>query len=216
MQKENSSGFTLVELLVVIAIIAILMGILMPILGKVRESGNRTVCLANLHQIHLGLTTYADDNDGALPSRLEKSGKKIWCNWLGSEWNPYGLGRLIKSGNIKNPQVFYCPSNRICRYKEQYWFDIKGSQTWMTYRYRNNNWAGHPPRWDEIYVPEKITDRGIYAIVADDPYLDWVKHAHKTGYNVLYLAGDAHWVDDRENKIDGDLYEAWKLFDEKN
>lgn len=120
MQKENSSGFTLIELLVVIAIIAILMGILMPILGKVRESGNRTVCLANLHQIHLALSTYADDNDGALPSRLEKSEKKIWCNWLGSEWNPYGLGRLIKSGNIKDPKVFYCPSNRICRYKEQH------------------------------------------------------------------------------------------------
>jgi prepilin-type N-terminal cleavage/methylation domain-containing protein len=211
--KDKKSGFTLIELLVVIGIIAILFGILMPALQQARERGRRTVCLNNLHQIHLVMTMYADDNEGKLPTRLEKSGNKIWGNWLGSSWNPYGLGHLIDEGYATDPRIFYCPSNVMCRFKEQYWFHINGSVSWMTYRYRNNNWKGHPVKWSEIYVPEEIADKGKWAIVADDPYRDWQKMAHKTGYNVLYLDSSARWVSDLEDKIDGDLYRAWQYFD---
>ena len=207
-------GFTLIELLVVIAVIALLMSILVPALSKARQLALRTKCLTQLCQIHLGIMIYANANDNELPTRLEKSGNQIWCNWLGSSWNPYGLGHLISGNHIKDPRIFYCPANTICRFKEQYWFDIKGAESWMTYRYRNNNAAGHPPHWADTYVPKKATEKKPLAIVADDPYLDWVQYAHRIGYNVVYLDGSAHWVDDRENTIDGDLFEAWKYFDE--
>jgi prepilin-type N-terminal cleavage/methylation domain-containing protein/prepilin-type processing-associated H-X9-DG protein len=211
--KDKKSGFTLIELLVVIGIIALLLAILLPALQEARERGRRTVCLSNLHQIHLAMTMYADDNEGKLPTRLEKSGNKIWGNWLGSSWNPYGLGHLIDEGYATDPRIFYCPSNVMCRFKEQYWFQINGSTSWMTYRYRNNNWQGHPVKWSEIYVPEEISDKGRWAIVADDPYRDWQKMAHNTGYNVLYLDGSALWINDQDDKIDGDLYRAWQFFD---
>ncbi|HUV63653.1 MAG TPA: prepilin-type N-terminal cleavage/methylation domain-containing protein, partial [Sedimentisphaerales bacterium] len=64
--SRRLTGFTLIELLVVIAIIAILMGILMPALRRVREQGQRAVCLSTLKQLTLAWIMYADDNDDRL------------------------------------------------------------------------------------------------------------------------------------------------------
>ncbi|MEK6700918.1 MAG: type II secretion system protein [Planctomycetota bacterium] len=54
-------GFTLIELLVVIAIIAVLIGILLPTLGKARRAGRQAVTLARLHDLGIGTFAYATD-----------------------------------------------------------------------------------------------------------------------------------------------------------
>jgi prepilin-type N-terminal cleavage/methylation domain-containing protein/prepilin-type processing-associated H-X9-DG protein len=66
-QQRNRAAFTIVELLVVIAIIAVLIGLLVPAVQRVRESGNRTACQNNLRQIAAGMRNHVDEK-GYYPS----------------------------------------------------------------------------------------------------------------------------------------------------
>ncbi len=68
--KSTSAGFTLVELLVVIVIIAILAGLIFPVIGKVRIRGVETRTTSNLRQIAAAMGTYGADHDNSLPGPL--------------------------------------------------------------------------------------------------------------------------------------------------
>ena len=62
--STSRDGFTLVELLVVIAIVALVVGILLPTLGKARDSAQAALCGSNLRQLALANTAYAVDHGG--------------------------------------------------------------------------------------------------------------------------------------------------------
>src|SRR5689334_16029160 len=95
-------GFTLIELLVVIAIIAVLIGLLLPAVQKVREAAARTKCQNNLKQIGLAFHSI-HDVDGKFP-HAGRNGPTACCSSDTRDgWNFwYYILPYIEQGNVFN------------------------------------------------------------------------------------------------------------------
>jgi prepilin-type N-terminal cleavage/methylation domain-containing protein/prepilin-type processing-associated H-X9-DG protein len=117
-RKLAERAFTLIEVLVVVAIIALLVSILLPTLKRAKEQAKRAVCAAHMHQLSLGVFSYANDHRGSGPMRGFKtytvseteheagvppgrSDVKVLTN----------LGLLYKKWIGSQQDILYCPAN---------------------------------------------------------------------------------------------------------
>jgi len=127
--KLSRSAFTLIELLVVIAIIAILIGLLLPAVQKVREAAARSKCSNNIKQLALACHTYADTNGGLPPAMVDYN--KVAYNapnttsGYGPSWVVLVLP-YIEQGPLYN-QVSQNISNYMNGTGDQTWRNIRSA-----------------------------------------------------------------------------------------
>jgi prepilin-type N-terminal cleavage/methylation domain-containing protein/prepilin-type processing-associated H-X9-DG protein len=111
--SQKSRGFTLIELLVVIAIIALLMGILMPALTRVKEMGKRSVCLNNLRQLTIAWIQYADANREKIP-HANPGRNDGWTRWRDAsatvEEKQEGISTGVLYPYCSNYKLYKCPT----------------------------------------------------------------------------------------------------------
>jgi prepilin-type N-terminal cleavage/methylation domain-containing protein/prepilin-type processing-associated H-X9-DG protein len=120
-EKEiGNGGFTLIELLVVIAIIAILAGLLLPVLAQAKSKGREITCLNNVKQLQVAWTLYITDNSDALPENKSSGAGTLGVGGPPGTWV---LGNAKSSAVITNLQsgtlypytpnigVYHCPSD---------------------------------------------------------------------------------------------------------
>jgi prepilin-type N-terminal cleavage/methylation domain-containing protein len=98
-RTKRAGGFTLIELLVVIAIIALLIGILLPALGKARTRARGVLAMSRLRDLGMASTFYSDTNKG----RIQNTSHSAGFNWFenGFPWN-YALYEYF-SGDAFDP-----------------------------------------------------------------------------------------------------------------
>ncbi|HEX8915676.1 MAG TPA: type II secretion system protein, partial [Humisphaera sp.] len=141
-RAASRRAFTLVELLVVIGIIALLMSILLPTLGRVREQANRVKCGSNLRQIGMAVVQYVQNENGyyPLPATSGARGDDIVAWQSGRSLDESAIAKYQGTPFVR--EVWICPADDVNVRKYGGTNAYRLSYT-MNHRFRDNS-SGSP------------------------------------------------------------------------
>jgi prepilin-type N-terminal cleavage/methylation domain-containing protein len=196
--QKPTGGFTLVEMLVVMAILALLLGLLVPMIAGVRADAKSTACLNNLRQLHLAMETSRQNAKGLLP----------FCAPLpaptpsGPEG---GLPEKMKDIIPRDSETWLCPADDTpdaLELKTSYFY-LPGA--WMLVEPPNLSISASE---SEKAIARVITQRWESGFLSPLPLLadagEYHTHGGQEPWNVIFLDGHAR----ASKPSDGELFDT--------
>lgn len=181
-RRSRDSGFTLIELLVVISIIALLLSIMMPALGQVKQKGHAIVCQSNLKQIGLAFMLYASDyNDYAMPA-CDPITETYWWGQVQTDGIDHKAGLIWSyiGSDLKKNGIYECPAQKFGSYILQGKPPTEpDDQKWITSTYGYNGYYLTPAMSGYSQIAHRPWQRLSTIAASDkliafaDAMLDW-------------------------------------------
>ena len=163
---RTKGGFTLLELLLVTGLMMVLMGLLLPVLLRVKAKASEVQCINNLHQMDLALKMFSDDN-GALPRSYVRRGTKYERRTL-QDW--------LVPGYVGGSGVFWCSADPSRKSAE-----LTG--------WRVASGVMLPPNTSSYMYNDLLPDAPPRARCASAPLIWDQMPWHSGGMNLVYMDG---------------------------
>lgn len=227
---RRCAGLSIVDVLVSMAVVVLLMGLLLPSMGLVRETARRVICQSNVRQQGMSLAMYAQDYLNRLPPSVftedpvgiadgenfdQMNAVRLGADFL---WMWDGLGVLYDHDYMSMPGVYYCPSH---------WGDhpfSRYSRAWILPQgeiISNYQFRGRGPNGGDT-----LDSMPAWTAIVADGMRTASDYNHKVGMNYLRADLTVVWVSDTAGRLaamfpegDGDamagsrVNQIWRLLD---